>query len=318
MSIVLVLTALLGLQALALIGLALLAQEGMVRLPKGRTRLGSLRGATVGAGPSTQTAQFARKMRAEQKQQLRAARLINEASARMNAANPSKRVLVRLEGLESKASRRARRREEARLAEEQRQHPRLEERRAKRAAARQAQRLRWRKPVEVKVRTPKQWGNPDRQFTAKPQRARAVNYVVFGARVAAMKRRLEFRSSAAAAQARREALAQEWAGLEIRARRVASRIKSISSQVSWLENSLAAAQRQQRAAQAAAYRWQTAAAEKAAAKAVAEVDRQLEAGHERRLRAEMARLEGVLSSLRRAQAVVDIQLSTTPYYMEVA
>jgi len=49
---------------------------------------------------------------------------------------------------------------------------------------------------------------------------------------------------------------------------------------------------------------------------VAEVDRI--AGHERRLRAEMARLEGVLSSLRRAQAVVDIQLSTTPYYMEVA
>lgn len=289
MSIILVLTALLGLQALALIGLALLAQEGMVRLPKGRTILGAFRGATVGAGPCAQAIRTARLRRAVESKQLRAARLESEAKARMNAANPSKRVLVRLEGLESKASRRARRREEARLAEEQRQHPRLEERRAKRAAARKARLLRWRKPAKPpKAHSPKKWGSGSAWTRPDPSKAE------MGLKVWRLRRR-------------QVALAQEWAGLAVRRRTASRRIKSLELRLRGLEASADAAARKARCVKAAAARWQT----DASLVAMATAGGHLAGLHDgaRQLRAQKARLEAIDLSLAKAQAVVDVQLS---------
>jgi len=269
MSIILTLTALLGLQALALIGLALLAQEGMVRLPKGRTILGAFRGATVGAGPCAQILKTARFRRAVESKQLRAARLESEAKARMNASNPSTRVSTRLEGHSSKASRRRQRREEA-------------------AALEQAL-LRWLKPAETKkARSPKQWGigsawtRPD---AAKAEKALNI-----------WRMRL-----------RQVALAQEWAGLAVRRRETARRIKSLELRLRGLEVSTSAAARKARGAKAAAARWQTDASLVAMATA-GSVLAGLHAGA-RQLRAQKSRLEATDLSLRKAQAVVDVQLA---------
>ncbi len=289
MSIVLVLTALLGLQALALIGLALLAQEGMVRLPKGRTILGAFRGATVGAGPCAQILKTARFRRAVESKQLRAARLESEAKARMNASNPSKRVSTRLEGHSSKASRRRQRREEAAALEQALQHPRLEERRAKRAAARKARLLRWRKPAETKkARSPKQWGSGS--AWTRPDAAKAEKAL----------NTWRLRRS-------QVALAQEWAGLAVRRRAVARRVKSLELRLRGLEASTDAAARKARGVKAAAARWQT----DASLVAMAEAGQRLAGLHDgaRQLRAQKARAEATDLSLQKAQAVVDVQLA---------
>lgn len=288
MSIILVLTVLMGLQALALIGLALLAQEGMVRPPKGRTILGAFRGATVGAGPCAKTIQSARRRRADQAKQLLAARLASEAQARMCSANPSKRVLTRLEGHSSKASRRRQRREEAAALEQALQHPRLEERRAKRAAARKARLLRWRKPVETKTRSPKQWGSGSawtRPDAAKAEKALNI-----------WRMRL-----------RQVALAQEWAGLAVRRRETARRIKSLELRLRGLEASSAAAARKARGVKAAAARWQSSASLVALAAAGGRLAA-IEGGISQ-LRDQKSRMEATDLSLARAQAVVDVQLA---------
>ena len=288
MSIILTLTALLGLQALALVGLALLAQEGMVRLPKGRTILGAFRGATVGAGPCAQAIRTARLRRAVEFKQLRAARLESEAKARMCSANPSKRVSARLEGHSSKASRRRQRREEAAALELALQHPRLEERRAKRAAARKARLLRWRKPAEKKTRSPKQWGSGSAWTRPDASKAeRALN-------IWRLRRR-------------QIALAQEWAGLAVRRRETARRIKSLELRLQGLAVSTGAAARKARGAKAAAARWQT----DASLVAMATAGGHLAGLHDgaRQLRAQKARMEATDLSLAKAQAVVDVQLS---------
>jgi len=286
MSIILVLTVLMGLQALALIGLALLAQEGMVRPPKGRTILGAFRGATVGAGPCAQAIRTARLRRAVASKQLRAARLASEAQARMCSANPSKRVLTRLEGHSSKASRRRQRREEAAALEQALQHPRLEERRAKRAAARKARLLRWRKPVETKTRSPKQWGSGSawtRPDAAKAEKALNI-----------WRMRL-----------RQVALAQEWAGLAVRRRETARRIKSLELRLRGLE-----ASRRLAAADVVAALDATARHPEfiAALKDNAAILAAIHSGAAQ-LRAQKARMEATDLSLARAQAVVDVQLA---------
>lgn len=286
MSIILVLTVLMGLQALALIGLALLAQEGMVRPPKGRTILGAFRGATVGAGPCAQAIRTARLRRAVASKQLRAARLESEAKARMCSANPSKRVLTRLEGHSSKASRRRQRREEAAALELALQHPRLEERRAKRAAARKARLLRWRKPVETKTRSPKQWGSGSawtRPDAAKAEKALNI-----------WRMRL-----------RQVALAQEWAGLAVRRRETARRIKSLELRLRGLE-----ASRRRAASDVVAALDATARHPEfiAALKDNAAILAAIHSGAAQ-LRAQKARMEATDLSLQKAQAVVDVQLS---------
>lgn len=286
MSIILVLTALLGLQALAFTGLALLAQEGMVRLPKGRTILGAFRGATVGAGPCAQTLLSARLRRADQSKQLRAARLEAEAQARMCSANPSKRVSTRLEGHSSKASRRRQRREEARMLESALQHPRLEERRAKRAAARKARLLRWRKPAEKKVHSPKQWGSGS--AWTRPSQSKAEK----GINIWRLRRR-------------QADLAQEWAGLSVRRLVVARRIKSLELRLRGLEGSRAAAAAALVASLDAAGRHPEFIA---ALRDDAAILAGLHSGA-RQLRAQKDRLEATDLSLQKAQAVVDVQLS---------
>jgi hypothetical protein len=289
MSIILVLTALLGLQALALTGLALLAQEGMVRLPKGRTILGAFRGATVGAGPSAQIIRTARLRRAVESEQLRAARLVSEAQARRVSSNPSKRVSARLEGFASKASRRRQRREEAAMLEQALQHPRLEERRAKRAAARKARLLRWRKPAETKAtRPPKRWGSGSAWTPPDPAKVEKA------LKIWRLRRR-------------QIDLAHEWAGLEVRRLATSRRIKSLELRLRGLEVSTSAAARKARGAKAAAARWQTDASLVAMATA-GSVLAGLHAGA-RQLRAQKSRLEATDLSLRKAQAVVDVQLA---------